>query len=70
MLLCSLLLALAIAGAGAQDPATVGAILGPGGITEIFGNHFGRPGFNVTYDYIVSNPENLPHLHFHLHRKC
>ncbi|PKX89959.1 GMC family oxidoreductase [Aspergillus novofumigatus IBT 16806] len=33
--------------------ATIGVGLSPGGVTELFGNSFGQPGVNATYDYIV-----------------
>lgn len=33
---------------------TIGAAKSAQGVTEIFGNSFGRPGKNATYDYIVS----------------
>ena len=66
MLFCCLVFALAIAGAEADDSPTVGATVNAGGVTEIFGNSFGRPGWNVTYDYIVSNPR-LFDQHLHLH---
>ncbi|TVY18288.1 Cyclase atC [Lachnellula arida] len=33
--------------------ATIGVASSPGGITELFGNSFGEPGLNATYDYIV-----------------
>ncbi|KAF2726644.1 oxidoreductase [Polyplosphaeria fusca] len=32
---------------------TIGASVGADGVTDIFGNHFGQPGVNATYDYIV-----------------
>jgi choline dehydrogenase len=32
---------------------TVGAFVNAQGVTEIFGNSFGQPGVNATYDYIV-----------------
>ncbi|KAF2710682.1 GMC oxidoreductase [Pleomassaria siparia CBS 279.74] len=31
----------------------VGASVGSDGVSDIFGNHFGQPGVNATYDYIV-----------------
>ncbi|KAF5856600.1 hypothetical protein ETB97_007100 [Aspergillus alliaceus] len=33
--------------------ATIGVGLSPNGVTELFGNSFGLPGENATYDYIV-----------------
>ncbi|EAU36858.1 predicted protein [Aspergillus terreus NIH2624] len=33
--------------------ATIGVGLSPSGVTELFGNSFGQPGVNATYDYIV-----------------
>ncbi|KAJ5816975.1 hypothetical protein N7447_009208 [Penicillium robsamsonii] len=33
--------------------ATIGAGISPNGITKLFGNSFGLPGENATYDYIV-----------------
>lgn len=32
---------------------SIGVASGSGGITELFGNSFGEPGENATYDYIV-----------------
>lgn len=37
----------------AQD-FTIGASV-DGGKTRLFGNSFGRPGYNDTYDYVVSS---------------
>lgn len=34
--------------------AIVGAQVGADGITNLFGNSFGLPGTNATYDYIVN----------------
>ena len=59
MLLWSLIVALVAAGAEADDAPTIGATINTKGVTEIFGNSFGRPGFNDTYDYIVSNLRRL-----------
>ncbi|MCJ1356957.1 MAG: hypothetical protein MMC33_006953 [Icmadophila ericetorum] len=53
MLLWSLIVALVAAGAEADDAPTIGATINTKGVTEIFGNSFGRPGFNDTYDYII-----------------
>lgn len=39
--------------------ATIGASVNSQGITDIFGNHFGRPGRNATYDYVVSAANQL-----------
>ncbi|KAL9127724.1 MAG: hypothetical protein Q9217_003454 [Psora testacea] len=36
----------------AIDPSPIGATINEG-VTEIFGNSFGQPGFNATYDYII-----------------
>jgi len=33
--------------------ATIGVGISPDGITKLFGNSFGLPGENTTYDYIV-----------------
>jgi hypothetical protein len=33
---------------------TTGAFVDGQGVTHIYGNSFGRPGYNETYDYIVS----------------
>jgi len=55
MLLWSLIVALATAGVGASLGATVNAK----GVLEILGNSFGRPGFNTTFDYIVSNAHSF-----------
>ncbi|EAW19762.1 GMC family oxidoreductase [Aspergillus fischeri NRRL 181] len=33
--------------------ATIGVGLSPSGVTQLFGNLFGQPGVNATYDYIV-----------------
>ncbi|XXH00675.1 hypothetical protein Hte_007025 [Hypoxylon texense] len=47
---------LLIAGAAVaqgQGPPTVGASINSQGVTEIYGNKFGRPGYNDTYDYII-----------------
>lgn len=45
--------ALAVTAAAAQDdPSPIGAQLS-GGVLQIFGNSFGRPGFNDTFDYVV-----------------
>ncbi|GFF24954.1 predicted protein [Aspergillus udagawae] len=33
--------------------ATIGVGLSPSGVTELFGNSFGQPGVNATFDYIV-----------------
>lgn len=37
----------------AEASETVGASINAKGVTEIFGNHFGMPGVNATYDYVV-----------------
>lgn len=37
-----------------SDPPTIGAFIDKQGITRIYGDSFGRPGYNDTYDYIVS----------------
>lgn len=37
-----------------QALAIVGAQVSTGGITKLFGNSFGLPGTNATYDYIVN----------------
>lgn len=50
----SICLATALGGvAAATSGPTVGATVN-NGVTDIFGNHFGRPGRNATYDYVVS----------------
>jgi choline dehydrogenase len=40
----------------ADDASTVGATVTDQGVTKIYGDSFGRPGYNDTYDYIVSWP--------------
>lgn len=47
------LLALCLAVVRAQDSETTGARINAEGVTEIFGSSFGRPGLNLTFDYIV-----------------
>jgi choline dehydrogenase len=47
------LLATAAAVHAAAEDDTIGASV-QNGVTELYGNSFGRPGYNVTYDYVVS----------------
>lgn len=47
----------AAAAALAEGDQTIGATIDSQGVTRLYGNSFGCPGYNVTYDYIVSvNP--------------
>lgn len=59
MHLWSIVVALAAVVTEAADPSPIGATVNAEGVTEIFGNSFGRPGFNATYDYIVSELFNF-----------
>ncbi|RYP51423.1 hypothetical protein DL768_003209 [Monosporascus sp. mg162] len=34
---------------------TIGAVLDDQGVTRLYGNSFGRPGYNDTYDYVAGN---------------
>ncbi|KAK2772272.1 hypothetical protein CKAH01_13975 [Colletotrichum kahawae] len=43
----------AAAAALAQGDQTIGATIDSQGVTRLYGNSFGRPGYNVTYDYII-----------------
>jgi hypothetical protein len=45
------LLAAAVAVNAADE--TIGASI-KGGVTTLYGNSFGHPGYNSTYDYVVS----------------
>ena len=39
----------------ARAEAALGAKVNAQGVLNILGNSFGRPGFNATYDYIISD---------------
>ena len=52
----TLVVAASVAVKAAED-GTIGAFVDAKGITELFGNSFGRPGYNDTYDYIVSSAQ-------------
>jgi hypothetical protein len=45
---------LAIFGLSTIGLADVTAQVGEGGVTRIYGNSFGVPGIDVSYDYVVS----------------
>ena len=45
----------AAAAVKAASDGTVGAFVDARGVTHIYGNSFGQPGYNDTYDYIVSS---------------
>lgn len=47
------LLGFALGTTTAAAAETVGAKINAQGVTEIFGNHFGMPGVNATYDYVI-----------------
>ncbi|ROT41098.1 alcohol oxidase [Sodiomyces alkalinus F11] len=49
----SITAAVAAAACAKAQPPTVGAFVDADGITRIYGNSFGRPGYHATYDYII-----------------
>ncbi|KAK2039670.1 oxidoreductase [Colletotrichum somersetense] len=53
LVLVAVAAAAASAAADAPEDETLGARIDSQGFTRLYGNSFGRPGYNATYDYII-----------------